>query len=74
MLQAKERHEITRRRAGATAKYPEVRKLKVGESVDLPKGEWKKPNTQFYGMAQVAGIRVSTRSIDADTMRVTRIR
>jgi transposase-like protein len=73
ILQAMYRHGIKRRRPGASAKYPEIRKLKVGESVNLPKGAWQKPNTEFYSMAKVAGIRVSTRTIDAETMRVTRI-
>src|SRR5687767_4632870 len=51
-------------------KFPQLRKLEIGESVDRPKLLTRpKPHTQFYQMAATIGIRVSTRSIDANTMR-----
>lgn len=66
---------IERRKPDAwMVKFPELRKLKVGESIDLPKLTTRlRPHTQFYQMATTIGIRVSTRSIDEKTFRVTRI-
>lgn len=54
-------------------KYPQLRELKIGESIDLPRPVWKRPQTSFYSMANTIGIRVSCRTIDAETMRVTRV-
>src|SRR5688572_11621897 len=65
---------IERRRPG-TVKFPQLRKLKIGESVDLPKLLTRpRPHTQFYQMAAKIGIRVSTRSINEKTFRITRIK
>lgn len=69
-----ERHGIPRRSEGAhPVKYPELRKLEVGEHIDLPRPDWKRPQTSFYTMAEIIGIRVSCRSINEVTMRVTRV-
>lgn len=69
-----ERHGIPRRSERAhPVKYPELRRLKVGEYIDLPRPNWKRPQTSFYTMAEIIGIRVSCRTIDEKTMRVKRI-
>jgi predicted DNA-binding protein YlxM (UPF0122 family) len=54
-------------------KYPVLKTLKIGEYVDLPRPGWNKPQTSFHSMAKGIGIRVSCRTIDERTMRVTRI-
>ena len=66
---------IERRKPGALmVKFPQLRSLEIGESVDLPKVRTlPNPHIQFYQMAAKIGIRVSTRSIDDKTFRVTRI-
>ncbi|MBX3266435.1 MAG: hypothetical protein KF831_06980 [Acidobacteria bacterium] len=70
-----ERHGIPRRSDRAhPVKYPELRKLKVGEHIDLPRPDWKRPQTSFYTMAEIIGFRVSCRTINEKTMRVKRIK
>ncbi len=75
ILYAMNEYGIERRKPETwSTKYPQLRELKVGQSVDMPrKANWIKPAVQYYGMAKKAGIRVSTRTIDPETMRVTRI-
>ena len=74
ILYAMNEFGIERRWSAGKAKYPQLRELKVGESLDLPrKANLDKPHLQYYQMAKKAGIRVSTRSIDPETMRITRI-
>lgn len=56
-------------------KYPELWSLKVGESLDLPRihsATDKRAYVTYYSMAKNAGIRVSLKTIDTDTIRVTR--
>ena len=54
--------------------YPELRKLKNGESIELPRvgGSERSTYTRYYMMAKTAGIKVSVRVIDDDYVRVTR--
>jgi predicted DNA-binding protein YlxM (UPF0122 family) len=73
ILRAMKIHGIKRRSPG-TVKYLQLRELEIGVSVDLPKLLTRpRPHTQFYQMATKIGIRVSVRSIDKKTFRVTRI-
>ena len=75
IVRAMKIYGIERRKPGALmVKFPQLRRLEIGESVDLPKVPTL-PNhyIQFYQMAAKIGIRVSTRSIDEKTFRVTRI-
>lgn len=67
------KHSIPSRPKGGKPLFPELWNLKIGESVILPKGPQKKPHLRFYQMAKNAGIRVSTRSVDAHHLRVTRL-
>lgn len=53
-------------------KYPQLRELKIGEYVDLPRPPEKQPHGSFYSMAKIAGIRVSCKAVDEARMRVTR--
>jgi hypothetical protein len=63
-----------RKRETWATKYPQLKELKVGDSVDMPsKANWCKPAVQYYVLAKKAGIRVSTRMVDPETMRVARI-
>jgi predicted DNA-binding protein YlxM (UPF0122 family) len=67
--------EVEIRGPGALPKIPEIGKLKVGESVDLPKPTRKyNPHLTYYRMANAHNISVSLRSIDERTFRVTRIK
>lgn len=66
-------HKIPGRRGSEwRRKYPELARLAIGEHLDLPKNDRRQPHGVFYKMAKRQGIRVSTRSIDENTMRVTR--
>lgn len=71
------RHGIERRSHHPSVKHPELRDLKVGESVKIPYGN-RRPGSKaylvrIYSMAKWAGIRVSVRSLDEKTVLVTRI-
>ncbi|MDI1242823.1 MAG: hypothetical protein PSX80_12985 [bacterium] len=62
------------RRGGGRVVFPELGKLKVGESLELPRVN---PNTRqayvrYYGMAKIIGIKVSVSVISEDKVRVTR--
>jgi predicted DNA-binding protein YlxM (UPF0122 family) len=70
---AMRRYKIQGRRPNEwLVKHPELGKLAVGESVDLPKTDRQKPHVNFYTMAKRYGFRVSAKSIDERTMRITR--
>ena len=62
---------IPSRRRGGQPKYPQLRHLAIGESIRLPK-ETKHPHIGFYLKAKKAGIRVSVRTVDERTVKVTR--
>ena len=62
---------IPRRRRGGQPKFPQLRKLKIGESIDLPVTT-KKRHLSCYDMAKKAGIRVSVRTLNPETVRVVR--
>lgn len=54
--------------------FPELGKLKVGESVLLPRPARKgSPHLTYYKMARTYKIRVSVRAADERTFRVTRV-
>jgi hypothetical protein len=55
----------------STPKFPQLRELAVGESLVLPITAGNK-YVSCYAMAKNAGIRVSVRVIDNETVRVTR--
>ena len=54
-------------------KYPQLRELKIGESIELPRPPGSNPWMPFHRMAAKTNIRVSTKTIDRHTIRVTRI-
>jgi hypothetical protein len=55
--------------------FPELGKLKVGESLLLPRPERKgSQHLTYYKMAKTYNIRVSVRTFDERTFRVTRIK
>lgn len=63
------------RSSGAVHKFPELGKLKVGESVLLPKPTRKGSlYFSFYRMAKSFKIQISLKSIDERTFRATRIK
>lgn len=51
-------------------KYPQLRELKIGEYIDLPRPPGKQPHGSFYSMAKIAGIRVSCKAVVEGTMWV----
>lgn len=55
-------------------KYPQLRELKIGEYVDLPRPPGKQPHGSFYSLAKITGIRVSCKAVDEGSMRVTRVK
>ena len=62
------------RGSGPLTKFPELGKLKVGESILLPKPTRKNsPHLTYYRMAKTLKIRVSLESVNGWTFRVTRI-
>lgn len=68
-----DRHGIAKRLpSNWHVKYPALRKLKIGKSIELPR-----PNVRtysaFHEMAQRANIRVRVHIIDEQSVRVTRI-
>lgn len=54
--------------------FPELRKLEVGQSLELPRIEApdRRGYVRYYLMAKKAGIRVSIKRINGETVRVTR--
>ena len=55
-------------------KHPELRGLAVGEHLDVPGSQAERDlYAVFQRMAKKAGIRVSVRTLDARTIRVTRV-
>jgi len=69
-------HGIERRRPGGglRIKYPEIRNLRIGDSVDLPQpiSSCRKPHPYFHAIAKNAGIQVSVRLIGDNMFRITR--
>ncbi len=62
------------RPSGNLPKYPELGRLKAGESILLPRAARKRrPHFTFYRMAKSFKMRISLESIDERTFRVTRI-
>lgn len=62
------------RSPGTLHKFPELGKLKAGESMLLPRPTFKSsPHFTFYRMAKSFKIRISLESIDERNFRVTRI-
>jgi len=70
---AMELHGFGTLKRGGKPKYPQLRTIPVGESIELSKSELKTPYLSFYGMAKNAGIRVSVKRIDESNFRVTRV-
>lgn len=56
--------------------FPQLRELKIGESMDVPRIQTtnKKTWTRYYHMAKSAGIRVSLKTIDERTLRLKRVK
>lgn len=67
-------HGIERRKpAEWMTKHPELGQLKIGESLLLPRPKRRKFQHYFYIMAKPYGIRVSVRTIDEKSVRITRV-
>lgn len=56
-----------------SVRYPQLRELKIGESIELPRPPGSNPWMPFHRMAAKTNIRVSTKTINQHTTRVTRI-
>lgn len=54
-------------------KYPELLKLEIGESFEIPRPAGSQPHTRLYDIAAKRGIRIAFKSIDAETVRITRM-
>ena len=54
-------------------KYPELSNLKIGESFAIPRPGGSQPHTRLYGKAAKLGIRIAFKTIDAETVRITRM-
>ena len=73
------RKELERHKIGIldpsmrNVKYPQLRELKIGESIELPRPPGSNPWIPFHRKAAKTNIRVSTKTIDRHTTRVTRI-
>lgn len=73
------RQGLELRPTGHPPKYMELRELKLGETIMLPKpivggkgnGRWQE---YIYGVARRLGVRFSVKSIDDVTIRVTRVK
>jgi len=65
-------HGINLGPRGGQPRFPQLRDLKVGQSVDLPH-DAPKPHIAFYLMAKKGGIRVSVKRIGEKMYRVTRL-
>lgn len=65
---------IKSRGPGCYRKYPELANLQVGESMTVPRPK-KQGRFQhyFYPMAQKHGIKVSVKTLNGDTVRLTRV-
>lgn len=69
-----DRHGIAKRHpSNWHVKYPELRKLKIGKSIELPRPNGVRTYSTFHEMALRANIRVSVHIIDEQSVRVTRI-
>jgi len=54
-------------------KYPELYNLQIEDSVLIPKPAHKRPHRAIYLEAQKINIRISVKSMNEDTFRVTRL-
>jgi hypothetical protein len=61
-----------RSQSSAIRRFPELDNLKVGESVEVPKGQIKNPHINYYCAASVRGIRLSVKTVGPDVLRITR--
>lgn len=66
-------YNVKSRRRGARIKYPEIGKLQVGESIDIPRPQTSgKFQHYFYPMAHRYGTKISVKTLDDYTVRLTR--
>jgi predicted DNA-binding protein YlxM (UPF0122 family) len=54
-------------------KYPAIKKLELGEKLTVPRPPVKQPHRTFYYHAETAGIKISVKTIDNETLQITRI-
>ena len=54
-----------RSQSSAIRRFPELDNLKVGESVEVPKGQIKNPHINYYCAASVRGIRLSVKNCES---------
>jgi predicted DNA-binding protein YlxM (UPF0122 family) len=62
-----------RRPAEWVRKHPELADLNIGESLIVPRPNRRKPYSNFYSMATPLGIRLSLKTIDPETIQITRV-
>jgi predicted DNA-binding protein YlxM (UPF0122 family) len=68
------RHGIKARwRGELQRKYPAMNKLKIGEKIIAPRPSVQQPHSSFYYLARVAEIKISVKTLDNETLQITRI-
>ncbi len=69
-----ERHGIEKRSRGFfKRKYPELYQLKVGDKAVIKRPSVTNPYRNLYEKAQKIGIRISIKSVDDETIQITRL-
>ncbi len=54
-------------------KYPDLNNLAIGESFEIRRPAGRQPHTRLYDKAAKIGIRIAFKTIDANTVRITRM-
>ena len=73
VLKEMERHGVKVRSIRLSVRrYPELNGLAIGQSVEVPRRNLKKPHVTYYSAASLRGIRVSVQIIGTDLLRITR--
>jgi predicted DNA-binding protein YlxM (UPF0122 family) len=69
------RHGIERRlQGGRRRRYTAIHKLEIGEKLTVSRPSVKQPYSIFYYYARIAKIKISVKSIDNETLQITRIK
>jgi predicted DNA-binding protein YlxM (UPF0122 family) len=73
LIRAMDKYNIERRSKGNRTKFPELRNLRIGDSIDVPFAT-KHPHRRYNHMAKYVGIKVTVRKIDEHIVTVTRVK
>ncbi|CAN5513803.1 hypothetical protein BH10ACI1_BH10ACI1_28620 [soil metagenome] len=69
-----ERNGIEKRSSGFFfRKQPELYQMQIGESVLIKRPETSNPYVNLYGKAKKIGIKISIKTVDKDTLKISRI-